>query len=261
MTGQAIYLETRGAIAELVLNRPDKRNALSAAMWRAIPTLVGEAGAHPEVKVLILRGATAEAFSAGADIAEFGRVHASAATARDYHAVVGAAYEALALLAKPTIAMVRGACFGGGCALALCCDIRYADPSVSFCIPPARLGLTYSLGETKRLVDLIGPSRAKEMLMGARVILAEEALRIGLATRLFAAADLDRETLAFAEQLCGLSQFTIRAVKQVIAEIQNGAVAETELSRRLLERQFEGPDYLEGRRAFLEKREPRFTWR
>jgi enoyl-CoA hydratase/carnithine racemase len=261
MTDRSIYLETRGAIAEVVLNRPDKRNALSVEMWRAIPRLVGEAGADPEVKVLILRGASAEAFSAGADIAEFDQVHASAATARDYHAVVGAAYEALALLAKPTIAMVCGVCFGGGCALALCCDLRYADPSASFCIPPARLGLTYSLGETKRLVDLVGPSKAKEMLMGARVIGAEEALRIGLATRLFAAADLERETLAFAGQLSGLSQFTIRAVKQVIAEIQNGAVAETELSQRLLERQFEGPDYLEGRRAFLEKREPRFTWR
>lgn len=95
--------------------------------------------------------------------------------------------------------------------------------------------------------------------MGARVIEAEEALRIGLATRLFAAADLERETLAFAEQLCGLSQFTIRAVKQIVHEIQNGAVAETELSRRLLDEQFEGPDYLEGRRAFLEKRRPHFT--
>jgi enoyl-CoA hydratase/carnithine racemase len=261
MTDQAIYLETRGAVAELVLNRPDKRNALSAAMWRAIPRLVGEADADPEVKVLILRGASAEAFSAGADIAEFEQVHASAATARDYHALVGAAYDALALLAKPTIAMVRGVCFGGGCALALCCDLRYADPSASFCIPPARLGLTYSLGETKRLVDLVGPSKAKEMLMGARVIPAAEALQIGLVTRLFAEAELERETFAFAEQLCGLSQFTIRAVKQVIAEIQDGAIAETELSKHLLERQFEGPDYLEGRRAFLEKRTPRFTWR
>ena len=259
MTARMIHLEARGAVAQLVLDRPDKRNALSAAMWRAIPEFVAAAGADPAVKVLVLRGASAEAFSAGADIGEFDRVHASAASAREYHAVVAAAYEALAGLAKPTIAMVRGACFGGGCALALCCDMRYADPSARFCIPPARLGLTYSRGETKRLVDLVGPSRAKEMLMGARVIEAEEALRIGLATRLFAAADLERETLAFAEQLCGLSQFTICAVKRIVHEIQNGAVAETELSRRLLDEQFEGPDYLEGRRAFLEKRRPHFT--
>jgi enoyl-CoA hydratase/carnithine racemase len=261
MTGFPVRLTSGDGIAQLVLDRPDKRNALSLAMWQAIPRLVGEAGADPAVKVLILRGATAQAFSAGADIAEFDRVHASAASARDYHAVVGAAYEALASLAKPTIAMIQGVCFGGGCALALCCDLRYADPSARFCIPPARLGLAYSLGETKRLVDLVGPSRAKEMLMGATVLDAAEALRLGLATRLFPTPELEAQTLAFARHLCSLSQFTIRAVKQIVGEIVAGAVAETELSERLLEAQFEGPDYLEGRRAFLEKRPPAFTWR
>ena len=143
MSERAIYLESDGPLAELVFDRPDKRNALSAEMWAAIPRLVGEAGADPAVKVLILRGASAEAFSAGADIAEFERVHASAASARAYHEIVAAAYEAVARLAKPTIAMVQGVCFGGGCALALCCDLRYADPSARFCIPPARLGLAY----------------------------------------------------------------------------------------------------------------------
>jgi enoyl-CoA hydratase len=261
MSGQPIYLATRGAIAELVLNRPAKRNALTTEMWQAIPKLAAEAAADPELKVLIVRGASPEAFCAGADIGQFDQVHASRESRLAYRGAVGAAYSALAELAKPTIAMVRGVCFGGGCALALCCDLRYADPSARFCIPPARLGLAYSLKETKRLVDLVGPAKAKEMLMGARVIEAEEALAIGLATRLFAAADLERETLAFAEQLCALSQFTIRAVKQIVGEILNGAVEDTELSRRLTESQFEGPDYLEGRRAFLEKRKPAFTYR
>jgi enoyl-CoA hydratase/carnithine racemase len=261
MTEQPIYLATRGAVAELVLNRPAKRNALSTEMWRAIPKLTAEAADDPEVKVLILRGATAEAFCAGADIGQFDQVHASSETRQVYRSVVGAAYAALAGLTKPTIAMVRGVCFGGGCALALCCDLRYADPSARFCIPPARLGLAYSLKETKRLVDLVGPAKAKEMLMGAKVIEAEEALRIGLATRLFEAADLERETQAFAGQLCALSQFTIRAVKQIVAEIVNGAVEDTDLSRRLFESQFEGPDYIEGRRAFLEKRKPAFSYR
>jgi enoyl-CoA hydratase/carnithine racemase len=261
MSGQPISLATRGAIAELVLNRPEKRNALTTEMWQAIPKLAAAAAADPELKVLIVRGASPEAFCAGADIGQFDQVHASPESRHAYRSAVGAAYGALAELAKPTIAMVRGVCFGGGCALALCCDLRYADPSARFCIPPARLGLAYSLKETKRLVDLVGPAKAKEMLMGARVIEAEEALAIGLATRLFAAADLERETLAFAEQLCALSQFTIRAVKQIVAEILNGAVEDTELSRRLTESQFEGPDYLEGRRAFLEKRKPAFTYR
>jgi enoyl-CoA hydratase len=261
MTAHPVRLESEGAIAQLILDRPAKRNALSLAMWQAIPDLVAAAATDPEVKVLIVRGASAEAFSAGADIAEFDRVHASAATAHHYHEVVAAAYAALAELAKPTIAMVQGVCFGGGCALALCCDLRYADPSARFCIPPARLGLTYSLGETKRLVDLVGPSKAKEMLMGATVLDADEALRLGLATQLFPSAELEARTLAFARHLCGLSQSTIRSVKQIVGEIVNGAVSETELSTRLLERQFESPDYLEGRRAFLEKRPPVFTWR
>ena len=193
------------------------------------------------------------------DIGEFKDVHASSETARAYNGVVHGAYHAIESLAKPTIAMVRGVCFGGGCALALCCDLRYADETASFCIPPARLGLAYSLAETKRLVDLVGPSRAKEMLMGARAIDADEALRIGLATRLFPAADLEGKTLAFAERLCGLSQFTIRAVKAVIGDIVAGAADETETSRRLLEEQFRSPDYIEGRAAFLEKREPDFS--
>jgi enoyl-CoA hydratase/carnithine racemase len=261
MTGPPIHLTGGDGIAQLVLDRPAKRNALSLAMWQAIPDLVGAAAADPEIRVLILRGATAGAFSAGADIAEFDQVHGSAAAARHYHDVIAAAYAALADLQKPTIAMVQGVCFGGGCALALCCDLRYADPSARFCIPPARLGLAYSLGETKRLVDLVGPSKAKEMLMGATVLDAAEALRLGLATRLFPTPELDAETLAFARHLCTLSQFTIRAVKQIVGEIVAGAVTETDLSQRLLERQLEGPDYLEGRRAFLEKRAPIFTWR
>jgi enoyl-CoA hydratase len=261
MTEQPIYLASRGAVAELVLNRPEKRNALSTEMWRAIPKLVAEAADDPDVKVLIMRGATPEAFCAGADIGQFEEVHASNESRRTYRGAVSAAYAALAEFKKPAIAMVRGVCFGGGCALALCCDLRYADPSARFCIPPARLGLAYSLKETKRLVDLVGPAKAKEMLMGARVIEAEEALGIGLATRLFDAADLERETFAFAEQLGSLSQFTIRAVKQIVGEILNGAVEDTELSKRLFESQFEGPDYIEGRRAFLEKRKPAFTYR
>lgn len=261
MSERPIYLTTGGEIARLILNRPDKRNALSRDMWAAIPELVAAVADDPEVKILILRGATAEAFAAGADIGEFEQVHASTDTARAYQAVVRGAYHVIASLEKPTIAMVQGVCFGGGCALALCCDFRYADDSARFCIPPARLGLTYSLPETKRLVDLVGPSKAKEMLMGARVIDAEEALRIGLATRLFGAADLEAETDGFAEQLCRLSQFTVRATKQVIREILQGAVEDTEISRRLFEQQFESPDYVEGRRAFLEKRAPRFTYR
>jgi enoyl-CoA hydratase len=259
MTQDPVYLTTHGAIAQLILNRPDKRNALTRTMWAAIAEHAGAIAANPEVKVLVLRGVTPAAFAAGADIAEFEEVFAATESAQTYQDVVHAAYDAIADLGKPTIAMVQGVCFGGGCALALCCDLRYADASATFCIPPARLGLAYSLAETRRLMELVGPSKAKEMLMGARAIDADEALRIGLATRVFAAPDLERETMAFAGRLCELSQFTIRATKAVIREILDGAVAETETSRRLFEEQFRGADYIEGRNAFLEKRAPNFA--
>jgi len=261
MTEAPIYLDKQGEVAELVLNRPEKHNALNRAIWTSIPRLIAEVAADKEIKVLILRGATPEVFAAGADIGEFREVHATADSARAYHGEIRQAYDAIAGLDRPTIAMVQGICFGGGCAVALCCDMRYADETARFCIPPARLGLAYTLHETKRLSDLVGPSKAKEMLMGAMVIEAEEALAIGLATRLFPAARIAEDTRAFAEQLCGLSQYSIRAVKQIVGEILDGAHDETDGSRALAMGAFEGPDYREGRDAFLAKRRARFTFR
>ncbi len=261
MTKKPIYLERRGEVAAMVLNRPDKRNALNAEVWQTIPKLAAEVAADPEIKVLVLRGAGPEAFAAGADISEFPEVHATPERARDYHGDIRTAYDALAHLEKPVIAMVQGVCYGGGCALALTCDIRYADLTARFAIPPARLGLAYSLIETKRLVDLVGPSKAKEMLFAARALNAEEALQVGLATRLFDAEVLEAETFAFAEELCRLSQYTIRAVKKHIRAITGGATDETEESRTLAMGAFDQPDYHEGRDAFLEKRQPKFTYR
>ena len=168
MTDAPIYLDKQGEIAELVLNRPEKLNALNREIWTSIPRLIGQVADDPEIKVLILRGANADAFAAGADIGEFREVHATPESARTYHGEIRQAYDAIAHLDRPTIAMVQGICFGGGCAVALCCDIRYADETARFCIPPARLGLAYTLHETKRLSDLVGPSKAKEMLMGPR---------------------------------------------------------------------------------------------
>lgn len=259
MTDRPIYIERDGWIATLILNRPTKRNALDEVMWRTIAEQARELDDDPSVKVVVLRGVDPSAFSAGADIAEFDRVHQSPKTASVYRQVVEEAYEAVADCRKPTIAMIQGVCFGGGCALSLCSDLRYADRTAQFCIPPAKLGLVYSLKETKRLADLVGPSKAKEMLMGACVINADEALQIGLATRLFGSQDLERATYEFARNLSELSQATIGAVKAMMSEISNGAIGETDVSRRLIEGQFESADYIEGRRAFLGKRKPTFS--
>jgi len=261
MSNDPIYLQKNGEIAEIVLNRPEKLNALNAEVWQGIIDLFGQAGADAAIKVVILRSSAPRAFAAGADISEFPIVHATAESAGAYHDKIRHAYDAIHALNKPTIAMIRGVCFGGGCAIALNCDLRYIDPTAHFCIPPARLGIAYSLMETKRLSDLIGPSRAKEMLMGAKVIQSDEALSNGLATRMFDADALEAETKDFAQQLCGLSQFTIRAVKTMVDEISEGATDETDTSHRLRAEGFVGADYIEGRSAFLEKRKASFTFR
>jgi len=253
-----IRLTLDGPLAILTLNRPTKRNAINEAMWWDIAEKASQVADKPSIRCMILKGADANAFSAGADIGEFKRVHASPETAHAYREDVDRAYEAIAGLKIPTIAMVQGICFGGGCALSLCCDFRYADTSSTFCIPPAKLGLIYSLKETKRLADLVGPAKAKEMLMGAYVVEADEAVRIGLVNHVYNPKELEVATLGFARHLAELSTATIGAVKLMMAEILSGASSETEVSRLLVERQFASMDYIEGREAFLEKRKPDF---
>lgn len=261
MQNQSVYLETQAEIATLVLNRPDKLNALNAEVLERIIRYTAEVAENPDLKVMIIRGATPQVFSSGADISEFPKVHATPESRREFNALFRSALDGLTSLEKPVIAMIAGYCFGGGCALALACDLRYADHTARFCIPPAKLGVAYTLYETKRLLDLVGPSKAKEMLMGAKVLNAEEALTWGLATRLFDPEELARGTFAFAEELCRLSQFTIRAVKKTLSEIMAGAKDDTELSNQLRAQAFENEDYFEGRDAFLQKRKPKFTYR
>ena len=220
MTEELIDLIKDGPIATMVLNRADKRNAMNEAMWRAIAAHTDDVGADKSIKVLILRGVDETAFSAGADIGEFKRVHASPETARDYGKVVSAAYEAVARLNKPTIAMIQGVCFGGGCALSLCCDLRYADQTASSCIPPAKLGLVYSLEETKRLADLVGPSKAKEMLMGAYVVDARgSSSHRACNPSLRWVSPESRRPISSPINLADLSQATIKAVKTMLEEI------------------------------------------
>jgi len=261
MSNEPVLLRRDGEIAELVLNRPEKQNALNRAMWQAVARLAKEAGEDPTVRVLILRGASPQAFAAGADISEFKTVHATPEAAKDYGHAVHGAYDAVASLDKPTIAMVQGNCFGGGCALSLCCDFRYADSTGRFSIPPANLGIAYSFNETKRLADLVGPSKTKEMLFAARVVGAEEALRIGLIDQMYAPAEVEASTKAFARTLAEKSQFTIKAVKAYMRAIAAGADKDTPETAAIAKHAFANEDYREGVAAFMAKRKPKFTYR
>ncbi|KAF0187249.1 MAG: enoyl-CoA hydratase/isomerase family protein [Hyphomonadaceae bacterium] len=252
-----IYLARTGRRAELVLNRPAKRNALSLAMWRAIPDLVAQVDADPDVRLLVVRGAGAH-FAAGADIAEFETTYATREAALANQAVMARAMAALESFSKPSLAVIRGACVGGGCALALCCDLRFAATDARFGVTPAKLGLAYGVSDTRRLVQAVGPSAAKRILFTGGLIDAEEALRIGLVDAAHGDAALDGAVGAFEAELASASGFTARAVKQVMAMLRDGAIDDTAESRALFADAFEGPDFREGSTAFLAKRTPRF---
>lgn len=253
-------MERSGAIATLVLNRPDSHNAVRLGMYEALPALLGEVDQDHDIKVLVVRGAGQKAFASGADISEFREVRANAETARAYNERVAAAERALEGLSKPTIAMVHGYCIGGGCGLALACDLRFADERASFGITPAKLGLVYSLDSTKRLVDVVGPSRAKWILMSGQRVEAERAHQIGLADEVVPTDDLEKLTYEFAELLCTRAQFSVRATKQIVTRILSGQTEDDEATRDLRNSSFDTDDYAEGVRAFLEKRPPTFTW-
>lgn len=246
-----------GSTGFLILNRPERRNALNAAMWEAIPPLIAGLSASPEVRVIVIRGAGTEAFAAGADISEFGESRQDAAAAARYEQLNGQAFAAVRGCAKPVIAMIHGFCIGGGLALALAADLRIADRSALFALPPARLGLAYPLDGLRDLVATVGAAAAREMIFTARRMSAEEALLSGLVNRL--ADDLAADTAALGAEIAQGAPLTITHAKRAIDLISGrpGHVDEAEV-RALAARCFDSADYAEGRAAFAEKRKPVF---
>ena len=260
MTDTPIYLEKDGELAWVVINRPDKLGALSQSMWEALPGIAAEIDSDRTIKVAIVRGSTEKAFSAGADISEFEALNADTALRDANRAAITGGLRAITGISKPTIAMVRGICMGGGCAVALTCDIRFASPEARLGIPPAKLGLAYTLEDMKQLVDVVGPSHAKSMMFTGRAVPAAEALAIGLVNAVHPLESIERETRDFAALIARNSQFSVRALKQIIGLISAGADAETEASWKLVMDAYDGEDYREGVAAFLGKRPARFTF-
>jgi enoyl-CoA hydratase/carnithine racemase len=259
MSDAPVTLEIASPVARLILNRPGRLNALDMAMWGVMPGLLDVAAADPQIKILLVSGADERAFAAGADILEFARISAEG-RALEYADCIGLASRRLAGFPKPTIAVIQGPCVGGGCGIAMCCDFRFADTTARIGVTAARLGIAYPLEDTRRLINVLGLSRAREMLMTARVFHAEDALEAGLVDRVLPADRLWQEAMLFAETMAGESQFSIRAAKAMIAEILAGATSETEQSRRLFGEAFANADLAEGARAFAEKRRARFTY-
>jgi enoyl-CoA hydratase/carnithine racemase len=255
-----ILVERAGAVATVVLNRPQSHNAITIDMYRELPGLVGGLDADPAVRVVVLRGAGRKAFASGADISEFERERGDAERARRYNEHVAAAERAIAAMAKPTVAMVHGYCIGGGAGLALACDMRFADDRSRFAITPAKLGLVYGLESTKRVVDIVGPSRATWILVSGQQIAADRALALGLFDEVLPADELERHTTEFAEVVASLAQYSVRQGKQMVRRVVAGQLVDDEETIAIRSSSFDTADYAEGVRAFLEKRPARFTW-
>ncbi|EWC62739.1 Enoyl-CoA hydratase [Actinokineospora spheciospongiae] len=251
-----LSLAVEGPVATLTIDRPAKRNALSYEMWAAIPGHVAAVAADDSVRVLVVRGT--DTFSAGADISEFTTLRRDAEGAVRYGEAVEAATAALTGLAKPTVAAITGFCIGGGCELALACDLRIATDDARFGITPAKLGIVFNLPSTKQLVDAVGPAWAKQILFTGDILDAATALRIGLVNELHPVDDLPKRAEDLATLMATRSQVTIRGAKTIITKIVDGAAAADPEVEALYSHSVTSADYAEGVTAFLEKRPPRF---
>ena len=247
-----LRLETQGAVAHLIIDRAAKRNAFNQAMWETLPGLVAQAMDNATVRVLVLRSAEPGVFCAGADIGELSANAASPDWLLANQTAINRAQFDLTRAAKPTIALIDGDCVGGGCGLALACDLRVASNRSRFGITPAKLGLVYPLHDTKLLVDLVGPAAAKRILFTGSLIDAAEAHCIGLIDQIANNAD------ALIETITSVSGHSQRESKAMIRRILDGQVADDDATRALFAAAFSGADFKEGVNAFLNKRKASF---
>lgn len=247
-------------IGWITFNNPARRNAISLEMWEGLATILEAFQQDDQVRVVVMKGAGDKAFVSGADISEFDSKRGSAAAKESYGKVAAAANRWLVTLDKPLIAMIQGFCIGGGLATALCADVRFASPDSTFGIPAARLGLGYEYEGLKRLTELVGSSRAKDIMFSARFMDAEEALQMGLINRICDIDMLEDAVRAYALLIAGNAPLTVKAAKAAINEvIKDPSRRDLAAVSAMINACFDSEDYREGRTAFKEKRKPSFT--
>lgn len=259
MSDHELLFEKQGYQAWITFNRPAVHNAMTWAMYEGLESVCDQIDADDSIRVVVLRGAGGKAFVAGTDISQF-REFSSGDDALAYERRIDRIVDRLERLSKPTIAEINGYCVGGGAIIALACDFRYAAADLRFGIPIARtLGNCLSMTNFARLMDLLGPALAKEILMLARLLSADEAERAGVVSQVFPAARLSDEVQAVAERLAGLAPLTLRAAKEAIRRIQTHRRARPEDGEDLILSCYTSDDFKGAVNAFVDKR--KYEWR
>jgi enoyl-CoA hydratase len=251
-----------GHVGYVIFNNPARRNAVSLEMWEATARILDDFGKDNDVRVVVLTGAGDKAFVSGADISRFENERANEEAITRYNQTVERANTAIYDYPKPTIAMIRGFCIGGGVGLALCCDLRICSDDSRFAVPAAKLGLGYAYHGLKKLIDVVGPSFAKEIFYTARQFDAEEAHAMGLVNRVVKADELEAFVKKYADTIGENAPMTIATTKFIIGEVvKDESKRDLAKCATMVKKCFESDDYTEGRRAFMEKRTPVFTGR
>ena len=249
-------------IGWMTFNNPARHNAMSLEMWQGIGDILERFQQDDAVRLVVMQGAGGKAFVSGADISEFDSKRSNAEQKAEYGRTSARGGRALATLSKPLIAKIEGYCIGGGLATALSADVRFATPDSTFGIPAARLGLGYDYDGLAKLSRVVGPSRARDILLSARFLGAEEALRIGLVNFVVERDEIHEEVVSYARRMASNAPLTMRAAKAAIdAWERGGRQDELDDVRQLVNACFDSEDYREGRRAFAEKRPPQFAGR
>ncbi|MSQ71772.1 MAG: enoyl-CoA hydratase [Betaproteobacteria bacterium] len=257
---ERLIAEKQGAIGWLTFNNPARRNAISIDMWEAIPQVLDAFERDPAIRVVVLGGSGDKAFVSGADVSQYEKDRSSTAGVQRYEEIAEGAQERLLTYDKPTIAMIHGYCLGAGVNIALSCDLRLAADDAKLGVPAARLGLGYRVSSTKNLVDTVGHANAREILITGRQFAAEEALAMGLVHRVVPMAGLGPLVAEYCAMMAANAPLTMRNSKRIIREIQKAGEASLNEAActALVKECFASQDYIEGRRAFMEKRKPVF---
>lgn len=259
MSTGRISCSVDNGVATIVIDNPQRRNAIDGEMWKALRDTARKLDGDDAVKVIMLSGAGSKVFASGADITSFGE---GSKGYLSFHEVVNEAHVAIATMRKPTVAAIQGYCLGGGLALAIACDIRLASTNALFSSPGAKLGLGYGYDWTRRMVNEIGPSVTRDLLFSGRMIGAEEAYALGIVNLIYSEQDFPARSKEYVRKIAENAPLNIAATKAVVADLFGSpAQSDREACERQILACLDSEDFAEGKRAFREKRKPVFIGR